>query len=122
MNRGKKQMTSQQARKMRKEVRNNAEAFQPEEDRAPTTWKILSKFRPRPAKKKEEELLSFEKTVSKKKRKLHSKHSKRTTPGQVEKDITPNPHIHPESQKTLAALSMQSLAKGRRVKVTKSKK
>ena len=79
-----------------------------------TTWKILAKFPKKIAAKDLSYIQSTKKEVHAKKARLHSGH-RRTTPGQVEPDITPYPHIHPESQKTVKNIEKKSVSEGRRL-------
>ncbi len=125
MNRGKKQMSAKDIKKKDKETKKIAGAIGPQDVKEPTsTWKILSKFPKRIAAKDTAEVKSTAKRVEAKKKKLHSKHSKRTTPGEVERDITPYAHRHPESKKVVKNIEKQSVAKGLRLtqKLSKTKK
>ena len=114
-------------KKKDKESRNVSEAAVPEDvSKEARPWKILAKFPKKVARKDATEVKSAAKRVESKKKKLHSKHSKRSTPGQVEEDITPYAHAQrqPESKKTLKTIEKQSVTKGRRLssKLTKTKK
>ncbi len=123
MNRGKKQFTAKEAKKQKKEALHVLGAHTPEERSEPThTWKILAKFPKRIATKDKAEVEGTKKRSEIKRKKLHSKHSKRTTPGQVELDITPYTHHHPEGKKMIKTIEKQSVAKGRRLvkKINKS--
>jgi len=115
MNRGKKQMTAQQIKQKNKEVRSSVQTSAPEEvSNESTTWKILSKFPKKIAEKDLSYVKSAEKGMKAKKAKLHTKH-KRTTPGQVEKDIPSYPHIHSENKKVIKRVEKQSVSQGRRL-------
>lgn len=128
MNHGKKPMTPKQAKKKDKETKNVSQAIQAESVNKESThqWKILEKFPKKIAEKDAAEVNGAAKRVEIKKKKLHSKHSKRTTPGEVEMDIPPYVHHQrePESKKNLTNIENQTLAKGRRLaaKLSKSKK
>lgn len=125
MNRGKKQMTAKQMKKKDKETTRVVGAVVPEETSGETRpWKILAKF-PKPiAKKEASEVKGAAKRVEAKKKKGHSKRSKRSTPGQVEPDITPYAHAQrqPDTKKTIKTVEKQSIAKGRRLSQKLSKK
>ena len=127
MNRGKKQMTAKDKKKKDKETLNVSKASVPEDVSKEThPWKILAKFPKKVAEKDAAEVKSAAKRVESKKKKLHSKHSKRSTPGQVEEDITPYSHAprQPDTKKTIKTVEKQSVAKGRRLssKLSKTKK
>lgn len=122
MNRAKKQLTAKEKKRQDKETRSPLQPSPPEG--AATTWKILEKFPKIPAKKGKEQLDSSMKGIKAKKKKLHSKHSKRTTPGEVEADITPYAHIHPEGKKIITGREKQSAVKAKSLnkKLSKVKK
>ena len=121
-------MTAKQMKKKDKETKNVSKALRAEDvnKEAKYNWKILEKFPKKVAEKDAREVKSAAKRVEIKKKKLHSKHSKRSTPGEVEKDTPPysHPQRQPEGKKTIKNIESQSVAKGRRLssKLSKSKK
>lgn len=122
MNRGKKPMTAKNKKSQKKESTRVSEAVPAEAVTEKGTWKILSKFPPKPAVKAKEQVDSMKKGVASKKKKQCSKHSKRSTPGQVEEDITPYAHRHPENKKVTQNLQKQNVQQSRRVTKKLSKK
>jgi hypothetical protein len=126
MNRGKKTMTVKNKKKQTKEVLHSSNAVQAEEltkqEKGPSTWKILAKFPPKVATKGKEQLTSFQKGMKVKKKTHASKHSKRSTPGQVEEDTTPYKHIKREDKKDRQNIQKQIVTQTRRVTKKLSKK
>ena len=115
MNRAKKQMPARLIKKQKKEVRLSPQATAPEEVKKEiSTWKILTKFPKKIAQKDLSYVKSMQKGVGAKKAKRNTRH-RRTTPGQVEQDITPYTHIHRESKKDIKRVEKQSRSKARRL-------
>ena len=121
-------MTPKQKKKKDKETRDVSKALRPEDVNKEAThrWKILEKFPKKISEKDATEVKSAAKRVEIKKKKLHSKHSKRSTPGEVEKDIPPysHPQRQPEGKKTIKNIKSKTVAKGQRLssKLSKTKK
>lgn len=127
MNRGKKPLTARMRKRKDKETRNVAQAKTPADvnPEPTTTWKILAKFPKAIAKKDSSEVKGSMDRMEAKIKKHHSKHAKRSTPGQVETDVTPFANkIHPENKRERTNIEIQSVAQGRRLaqKLSKTKK
>ncbi len=113
MNRNRRQMAKRNRKEMEKEVKKGQKKLDSAEEL------------PRSDQLEADELLKQYPKVSKplidstvkgmeiKKTKSHAKHSKRTTPGEVDHRESPPAHIHPENERWDQTLKMQSKGKGK---------
>lgn len=122
MNHAKKALSARNNKKAQKEIRTPPAVNEQTTKDESAEWKILSKFPKKIAKKEEEQLASMSKSMHVKKEKNLSKHSKRSTPGDVLTD-SPFPHLHPENSKAVHNLQLQNQARTRvfNKKLSKSK-
>lgn len=114
MNRNRRPMPKQTRKQMEKQVKKGqkelAEEDLPRTDTL-TPAKALKKY---PSKRKKVEKPLMDAVVRQmkiKKKKKSGKHSKRTTPGEVDHRESPPAHVHPESDRWQKTLELQSKTK-----------
>jgi hypothetical protein len=125
MNRNRRSIPKKQRKAIEKEVKKGQEKLAKAEDLPRTDTLTPSdalKIYPKKRKKIEKPLMdSVVKKMQMKKKKKETKHSKRTTPGEVEHRESPPAHIHPEGERWKKTLDVQNRNK-RKILTTKLQK
>ena len=125
MNRNRRSMPNQTRKAVEKEIKKGQKKLAEKED-VPRTdtltpLQALKKYPKKIQKTEKPVLASTVKKMEVKKKKKTAKHSRRTTPGEVEHRESPPAHIHPEGQRWEKTLVQQS-KKQRKVLTSKLQK
>lgn len=115
MNRNRRPMPKKMRKEMEKEVKKGQKALSSEEELRSNELTSDAMLKQYPKAKKSLVDAAI-KGMEVKKKKKSGKHSKRTTPGEVDHRETPPAHIHPENERWQKTLEMQS--KGKRKSLT----
>jgi hypothetical protein len=118
MNNAKQPMPIRMHKKVIKTIKKDLQSGQdtiaePEKKEYPTEIEMVKKTPSRKAKVQMQHKLSMEKSIQRKKAKLHSKHSKRTSPDSHIEN-SPPAHTHVESKRWINALASQAKIKIKR--------
>jgi len=113
MNRNRRPMTNKTRKGMEKEIKKGQKNLDTSEEQARSDQLDASGAMKQYPKINKSLVDSVAKGMEVKKKKKHSKHSKRTTPGEVDHRESPPAHPHTENERWEKTLDLQSKGKGK---------